>query len=82
MSELLNRLQADLNTARKAQVTRQAQDDFAVESHRKAACATEEGAFADEIVAIGEDAADHEHADGAAARGHRRAAVQSCEETA
>ena len=39
-------------TARKAQVTRQAQDAFAVESHRKAVAAQQGGKFAAEIVPV------------------------------
>jgi acetyl-CoA acyltransferase len=40
------------NVARKWQITRDQQEDFAVESHRKAARAQAEGKFADEIVPI------------------------------
>ncbi|MEJ7758709.1 MAG: acetyl-CoA C-acetyltransferase [Gemmatimonadaceae bacterium] len=40
------------HTARKAGVNRQQQDDFAVESHRKAVAAIENGKFRDEIVAV------------------------------
>ncbi len=40
------------NVARKWQVTREQQEAFAVESHRKAATAQAEGRFKDEIVAI------------------------------
>jgi acetyl-CoA acyltransferase len=40
------------NVARKWQITRDQQEDFAVASHRKAAEAQAEGKFADEIVAI------------------------------
>jgi acetyl-CoA acyltransferase len=40
------------NVARKWQITREQQEDFAVESHRKAARAQAEGKFADEIVPI------------------------------
>lgn len=39
-------------TARKAHVTREAQDAFAVESHRRAIAAIEAGKFNDEIVAV------------------------------
>jgi acetyl-CoA C-acetyltransferase len=39
-------------TARKAQVTRQSQDAFAVESHRKAVAAQEGGKFEEEIVPV------------------------------
>jgi acetyl-CoA C-acetyltransferase len=39
-------------TARKAQVTRQMQDEFAVASHRKAVAAQESGKFAAEIVPV------------------------------
>jgi acetyl-CoA acyltransferase len=40
------------NVARQYQITRDAQQDFAVESHRKAAAARELGKFADEIVPV------------------------------
>jgi len=40
------------HTARKAGVNRQQQDDFAVESHRKAVAAIENGKFRDEIIAV------------------------------
>jgi acetyl-CoA acyltransferase len=40
------------NLARKYQISREAQEAFAVESHRKAAAAQESGRFDDEIVAI------------------------------
>ncbi|NNG05838.1 MAG: thiolase family protein [Inquilinus sp.] len=40
------------NLARKYQITREAQEAFAVESHRKAAAAQEGGRFKDEIVPI------------------------------
>src|SRR5690349_17831759 len=40
------------NLARKYQISRAAQEAFAVESHRKAAAAQESGRFDDEIVAI------------------------------
>jgi len=40
------------NVAQKYSVSREAQDAFAVESHRRAAAATEAGAFADEIVPV------------------------------
>lgn len=39
-------------TARKAHVTRAAQDEFAVESHRRAVAAMEAGKFADEIIPV------------------------------
>jgi len=39
-------------TARKAQVTRDMQDDFAVESHRRAVAAMETGKFKDEIAPV------------------------------
>lgn len=39
-------------TARKAHVTRQAQDAFAVESHRRAVAAMEAGKFNDEIIPV------------------------------
>jgi acetyl-CoA C-acetyltransferase len=39
-------------TAKKAHVTRAAQDEFAVESHRRAIAAIEAGKFANEIVAV------------------------------
>src|SRR5262249_56824020 len=39
-------------TARKAQITRDAQDEFAVESHRKAVAAAESGKFKAEIVPV------------------------------
>jgi acetyl-CoA C-acetyltransferase len=39
-------------TARKAHVTRAAQDEFAVESHRRAVAAMEGGKFADEIIPV------------------------------
>jgi acetyl-CoA acyltransferase len=41
------------NVARKYAITRAAQEDFAVESHRKAAAARSEGRFKAEIVAFG-----------------------------
>jgi acetyl-CoA C-acetyltransferase len=50
--------------AEKYQLRREQLDAFALESHRKAARATEEGAFADEIVALpvtGEDGATRQH---------------------
>jgi acetyl-CoA acyltransferase len=40
------------NVARRWQITREAQEEFAVESHRRAAAAQEAGKFADEIVPI------------------------------
>jgi acetyl-CoA acyltransferase len=40
------------NVARKWQITRDQQEDFAVESHRKAAHAQAQGKFADEIIPI------------------------------
>ncbi len=40
------------NVARKWQVTREQQEEFAVESHRKAAAAQAEGRFKDEIIPI------------------------------
>ena len=40
------------HTARKAKVTRQQQDEFAVESHRRAIAAQEGGKFRDEIVPV------------------------------
>jgi acetyl-CoA C-acetyltransferase len=40
------------HTARKAQVTRQEQDDFAAASHRKAIAAIEQGKFKEEIVPV------------------------------
>ncbi|MEM8916929.1 MAG: thiolase family protein, partial [Pseudomonadota bacterium] len=46
------------NLARKYQITRQSQEDFAVESHRRAAAAQAAGKFADEIVPMGEVATD------------------------
>src|SRR5918911_1481797 len=39
-------------TARKAQVTREMQDEFAVESHRRAVAAMEKGKFKDEIAPV------------------------------
>jgi acetyl-CoA C-acetyltransferase len=39
-------------TARKAGITREEQDDFAVASHRKAVAAAEQGKFRDEIVPV------------------------------
>ena len=39
-------------TARKAQITRQMQDEFALGSHRKAVSAIDEGRFNEEIVAV------------------------------
>ena len=39
-------------TARKAQITRQMQDEFALGSHRKAVSAIDEGRFAEEIVPV------------------------------
>jgi acetyl-CoA C-acetyltransferase len=39
-------------TARKAGITREQQDEFAVASHRKAVAAMEQGKFRDEIVAV------------------------------
>ncbi len=42
------------NLAKKYNISRQAQDEFAVLSHQKAAQAREEGKFKDEIVAIGD----------------------------
>jgi acetyl-CoA C-acetyltransferase len=39
-------------TARKAQLSRHAQDQFAFESHQKAVAAMDKGKFADEIVAV------------------------------
>jgi acetyl-CoA C-acetyltransferase len=39
-------------TARKAGITRQMQDEFALHSHRKAIAAMDEGRFADEIVPV------------------------------
>ena len=40
------------NVARECQITREASDAFAVESHRRAARAWAEGKFADEVVAV------------------------------
>jgi len=40
------------NLARKYQITREAQQDFAIRSHRRAAAAWENGHFADEVVPI------------------------------
>jgi len=40
------------NLARKYQITREAQQDFAVRSHRRAAAAWEAGHFADEVVPV------------------------------
>lgn len=42
------------NVAQKYAITRAAQEDFAIESHRKAAAARSDGRFKDEIVAYGE----------------------------
>jgi len=40
------------NLARKYQITREAQQDFAIRSHQRAAAAWEQGRFADEVVPI------------------------------
>jgi acetyl-CoA acyltransferase len=40
------------NLARKYQITREAQQDFAIRSHKRAAAAWQAGRFADEVVAI------------------------------
>jgi acetyl-CoA C-acetyltransferase len=42
-------------TAKKSGITRKMQDEFALHSHQKAAAATDVGAFANEIVPVGED---------------------------
>ncbi|MAF97939.1 MAG: acetyl-CoA C-acyltransferase [Micavibrio sp.] len=46
------------NLAKKYDIDRNAQEEFAVSSHKKAAAAAESGKFDDEIVAIGEVSAD------------------------
>ena len=46
------------NLAKKYKISRKAQDEFAVDSHKKAAAAAEGGKFDDEIVAIGDVATD------------------------
>lgn len=46
------------NLAKKYDISRAAQDEFAVNSHKKAAAAAAKGAFDDEIVAIGDVKAD------------------------
>ena len=42
------------NLAKKYDISREAQEEFAVSSHKKAAAAAEGGKFDDEIVAIGD----------------------------
>jgi acetyl-CoA acyltransferase len=61
------------NHARQCGLSREAQDAFALESHRRAIAAIDAGRFADEIVGVGVPIIDRDESAGAAPRGGRRA---------